>query len=84
MLGNSINSRWKHQFKPGQAVTCRILAEVEGGYTVEFGPEKVTGFLPTHLPVATGTQLLLQFLGYKNQQAIFNASYGLTAFAASG
>lgn len=82
MLGSQLNSRWKHQFKPGQPVSCRVVAIVQGGYKVEFGQDKISGFLPTHQSVAIGTQLLLQFLGYKDQLPLFNASYGLQAYAA--
>ena len=84
MLGAQFNSRWKHQYKPGQPVACRILAKVADGYTVEFGTERITGHLPTRQQIAPGTQLLLQFLGYKNQVPSFNASYGLAAYASIG
>lgn len=86
MLGSQFqsNSRWTHQCKPGQAVACKIVERINGGYSIEFGPERVKGFLPTQRPVAPGSQLLLQFLGYKNNVPVFNASYGLNAFATVG
>ena len=86
MLGSQLhsNSRWRHQFKPGQPVACRIVSKIDGGYSVEFGTDRVSGFLPTHQPVALGSQLLLQFLGYKDHTPLFNATYGLHVYATMG
>jgi hypothetical protein len=86
MLGmqSQNNARWKTQCRPGQPVACWIVAKLEGGYKVEFGPDRVSGFLATHQQVALGSQILLQFLGYKNQVPFFNASYGTQAYATMG
>lgn len=77
MLGAPLNNRWKHQWKPGQAVPCRVVAKAEGGYSIEFGPDRLKGFLPCQSAIVIGTEMLLQFLGYRNQVPVFSANYGL-------
>ncbi|GEM_PF-2858276 len=77
MLGGPLTNRWKHQCKPGQAVDCRIVGRTDGGYTVQFGTQGITGFLPSNEVISAGTHMLLQFVGYKNQVAVFNPVYGL-------
>ncbi len=74
MLGNL--DRWRSRAKPGQAVVCRVVARVAGGYSVAFG-DRLTGFLPTESDLSTGQELILQFVGYRNQKAIFNAGFGV-------
>jgi hypothetical protein len=76
MLGSSSNNnRWKHQVKPGQVVACRIINTGEGGYHIEFG-NKLRGFVTTTAALAIGAETLMQFVGYKNQLAIFNIGFG--------
>ncbi len=76
MLGsNNSFARWGSQLRPGQAVPCRVLNKVEGGYTVSFGPN-LKGLLTTDRLMTAGAELLVQFVGYRNHIAHFNSSYG--------
>jgi len=45
-------------------------------YVVEFGEHKLSGLVHSEQLFAVGAEVLLQFAGYKNSVAIFNAGFG--------
>lgn len=76
-LGSSMGSRWKSANRPGQAMTCSIVAKVDGGYDVVCGPDRLRGYVPTESALAVGVEMLLKFIGYQNHVAVFSVLYGL-------
>ena len=76
-LGSSLGSRWKNVSRPGQAMTCSIVAKVDGGYDVVCGPNRLRGYVPTESALAVGMEMLLKFLGYRNHVAVFSVLYGI-------
>jgi hypothetical protein len=44
-------------FKPGQNLTCTVIAQEQNGYTVSIAPNGVAAFLHTSSTLTIGTQI---------------------------
>ncbi len=44
-------------FKPGQNLTCTVIAQEQNGYTVSIAPDDVAAFLPTSSALTIGSQI---------------------------